>query len=49
MAFPVRYRLVGLLATGSWELPLVVIAAMLLVATLVYYFLVVPEPIELSV
>ena len=35
-------------ATGSWELPLVVIAAMLLVATLVYYFLVVPEPIELE-
>ena len=35
-------------ATGSWELPLVAIAAMLLVATLVYYFLVVPEPIELE-
>ena len=35
-------------ATGSWELPLVAIAVMLLVATLVYFFLVVPEPIELE-
>jgi hypothetical protein len=35
-------------ATGSWELPLVAIAAMLLIATLVFYFLVVPEPIELG-
>ena len=35
-------------ATGSWELPLMAIAVMLLIATLVFYFLVVPEPIELE-
>ena len=35
-------------ATGDWSLPFLVIAGVLLVAALVFYFLVVPEPIELS-
>ncbi len=35
-------------ATGSWTLPFLAIAGVLLVAALVLYFLVVPEPIELE-
>ena len=31
---------------GDWSLPFVVIAGVLLIAALVLYFLVVPEPIE---
>lgn len=33
-------------ATGDWSLPFLVIAGVLLIAALVLYFLVVPEPIE---
>jgi nitrate/nitrite transporter NarK len=33
-------------ATGDWSLPFLVIAGVLLVGSLVFYFLVVPEPIE---
>ena len=35
-------------ATGDWSLPFLVIAGVLFVAALVFYFLVVPEPIELE-
>lgn len=34
-------------ATGDWSLPFLVIAGVLFVASLVFYFLVVPEPLEL--
>lgn len=35
-------------ATGDWSLPFLVIAGVLLLAALLFYFLVVPEPIELA-
>ncbi|MEW6297349.1 MAG: MFS transporter [Thermodesulfobacteriota bacterium] len=35
-------------ATGNWALPFLAIAALLLVAGLVFYFLVVPAPIEIA-
>lgn len=35
-------------ATGNWTLPFVAIAGLLLVASLVFYFLVVPAPIEIN-
>jgi cyanate permease len=35
-------------ATGNWTLPFVAIAGLLLVAALVFYFLVVPAPIEIN-
>ena len=35
-------------ATGDWSLPFLVIAGVLLLAALIFYFLVVPEPIELT-
>jgi nitrate/nitrite transporter NarK len=35
-------------ATGNWALPLLVIAGLMIVSFLVFYFLVVPEPIEVK-